>query len=73
MENSNKKYPKTDSISKVEEPATAYNLESKTVEDFELHPVLLQLLEIGLKQSEQDLGKPHAQVMAEMKLKYNLK
>ena len=73
MENSNKKYPKPDSISKVEEPATACNLESKTIADSELHPVLLQLLEIGLKQSEQDLGKPHAQVMAEMKLKYNLK
>jgi hypothetical protein len=73
MENSKKNHQKPDSISKVEEPATAYNLESKTVEDFELHPVLLQLLEIGLKQSEQDLGKPHAQVMAEMKLKYNLK
>ena len=73
MENSNKKYPKPDSISKVEEPATAYNLESKTIADSELHPVLLQLLEIGLKQSEQDLGKPHTQVMAEMKLKYNLK
>ena len=53
MENSNKKYPKTDSISKVEEPATAaYNLENKTVEGYELHPVLLQLLEIGNAQSE---------------------
>lgn len=40
MENSNKKHPKTDSISKVKEPATAaYNLENKTVEDSELHPV----------------------------------
>ncbi len=69
MENSNKKHPKTDSISKVEESATAYNLESKTVEDSELHPVLVKLIEIGKAQSEQDLGKPHAQVMAEMKLK----
>ena len=72
MENSNKKYQKPDSISKVEEPATAYNLESKTVEDFELHPVLVKLIEIGKAQSEQGLGRPHAQVMKEMKKRYNL-
>ncbi|MFZ4105546.1 hypothetical protein [Flavobacterium sp.] len=72
MENSNKKYQKPDSISKVEEPATDYNLESKTLEDSELHPVLVKLIEIGKVQSEQGLGKPHAQVMKEMKKRYNL-
>ncbi len=72
MENSNKKYQKPDSIYKVEEPATDYNLESKTVEDSELHPLLVKLIEIGKAQSEQGLGKPHAQVMKEMKKRYNL-
>ena len=72
MENSNKKQQKLDSISKVEEPATAYNLESKTVNDSELHPVLVKLIEIGKAQSELGLGKPHAQVMKEMKKRYNL-
>lgn len=72
MEHSNKKHPKLDVVSKVEEPATAYNLESKTVEDSELHPVLVKLIEIGKAQSEQGLGKPHAQVMKEMKKRYSL-
>jgi len=72
MENSNKKYQKPDSISKVEEPATASNLEIKAVEDSELHPVLVKLIEIGKAQSEQGLGKPHAQVMKEMKKRYSL-
>jgi hypothetical protein len=39
----------------------------------ELHPVLVQMLEIGLKQIELGQTKPHKQVMAEMKKKYNFK
>lgn len=35
--------------------------------------VLRKLLEIGLKQSEMGLGKPHEEVWAEMKLKHNFK
>ena len=54
MENSNKKHPKLDVVSKVEEPATASNLEIKAVEDSELHPVLVKLIEIGKAQKLSD-------------------
>lgn len=61
-------------INKVEEPTDLYQTtpESKKASE-ELNPILVQLLEIGLKQIELGETKPHDQVMAEMKKKYNFK
>lgn len=61
----------------VQEPATDY----KTTFEEKLDPtntdeqeILLQkLLAIGLEQSKMGLGRPHEEVWAEMKLKYNFK
>lgn len=59
---------------KIEEPAESYEVTPKSeVSSEELHPVLVQMLEIGLKQIELGQTKPHEQVMAEMKKKYNFK
>ena len=78
MENSNKKYPKTDSISKVEEPALEYFKTKKSVpsssnEEWDALPdVLKKLLEKGLKESDQDLGISHEEMMKKVKAKYPL-
>ena len=59
---------------KIEEPAAAYEVTPKSgVSSEELHPVLVQMLEIGLKQIKLGQTKPHEQVMVEMKKKYNFK
>jgi hypothetical protein len=59
---------------RVEEPTEAYEVTPKDeVTSEELHPVLVQMLEIGLRQIELGQTKPHEQVMAEMKKKYNFK
>ena len=59
---------------KIEEPAEAYEVTQKNeLTSEELHPVLVQMLEIGLKQIELGQTKPHDQVMSEMKKKYNFK
>ncbi len=78
MENSNKKYPKTDSISKVEEPALEYFKIEKLVlpssnDEWDALPeVLKKLLEKGLKESDQDLGISHEEMMKKVKAKYPL-
>ena len=78
MENSNKKYPKTDSISKVEEPALEYFKIEKLVpspsnDEWDALPeVLKKLLEKGLKESDQDLGISHEEMMTKVKAKYPL-
>lgn len=59
---------------RIEEPTEAYEVTpTNEVTSEELHPVLIQMLEIGLKQIEFGQTKPHEQVMAEMKKKYNFK
>ena len=69
MENPlNKKPPK-----KVNEPETVYKSQSEIEKEDESNSILNQLLEIGLKQIENGETRPHEEVMAEMKLKYNLK
>ena len=69
MENfSNNKPPK-----KVNEPETVYKSQSEIEKEEESNSILNQLLEIGLKQIENGETRPHEEVMAEMKLKYNLK
>ena len=68
MENSsNNKPPK-----KVNEPEIVYKSQSE-IEEEESNSILNQLLEIGIKQCENGETRLHEEVMAEMKLKYNLK
>ncbi len=69
MENSSKdNQPK-----KVKEPDTVYKSQSEIEKEDESNLILNQLLEIGLKQITNGETSPHEVVMAEMKLKYNLK
>jgi len=78
MEDSKKKYQKPDSISKVEEPALEYFNTEKLVPSFSneewdaLPEVLKKLLEKGLKESDQDLGISHEEMMKKVKAKYPL-
>lgn len=70
---SNQSQEKKD-INTVEESTEVYQTTPKGKKTGEeLNPVLAQLLEIGLKQIELGQTKPHEQVMAEMKKKYNFK
>ncbi len=69
MENSSKNNPQK----KVNEPETVYKSKSEIDNEEESNSVLNRLLEIGLKQIENGETRPHEVVMAEMKLKYNLK
>lgn len=67
MENSsNNKPPK-----KVNEPETVYKSQSKIEKEEESNSILNQLLEIGIKQCENGETRPHEEVMAEMKRKFN--
>ncbi|TDE30275.1 MULTISPECIES: hypothetical protein [Flavobacterium] len=78
MDSNSKKYKTNEKPQSVEEEAVLYqsksDLEIENQDDFwdELPEHVKQLIEIGLKQSEQGLGKPHSQIMAEVKKKYNL-
>ena len=64
---------KKDKKNQAEEPTENYQIESANeVQSEELHPILVQLIALGKEQSRQGLGKPHAQVMEEMKKKYNI-
>ena len=58
-------------INKIEEPSEIYEVtQNNEATSDELHPVLIQLLEIGLKQIENGEVKTHDEVMADMKKKY---
>lgn len=58
-------------INKIEEPSEIYEAtQNNEATSEELHPVLIQLLEIGLKQIENGEVKTHDEVMADMKKKY---
>jgi hypothetical protein len=70
MENSNKKYPKTDSISKVEEPALEYTKTEKLETEIEYHPVLESLILKAIKESEEGKSIPHEEVMRRLKERY---
>jgi hypothetical protein len=73
------KAPKKDSSDQkpdfLQKPAIEYlkaeNYSSE--EEEEMHPILIQLLEKAIKESEQGLGRPHKEVWAEMKAKFNFK
>ena len=70
------KAPKKDSADKnpdfLQEPATEYiNAENYTSEEEEeMHPILIQLLEKAIKESEQGLGISHDEMMRKVKEKY---
>ena len=58
---------------KVNEPETIYKSKSEQVDAFDYLPAhVKERLEKALQESAKGLGKPHAQVMAEVKAKYNL-
>ena len=72
MENNSKQ----NSSKKVHEPATVSKPKTKTEQSdaFDYLPTYVkERLEKSLQESEKGLGNPHAQVMAEVKAKYNLK
>lgn len=69
MENSSNSKPSK----KVNEPETVYKSQSEIEKEEDSNSILNQLLAIGLKQIENGEKRPHEEVMAEMKLKYNLK
>jgi hypothetical protein len=79
MNSNSKKDKPNENLPKVEEGATLYqsktDLENEnSVTDWDdLPEILQQLLEKGIKQCEEGQTKPHAQVMAEMKARFNLK
>jgi hypothetical protein len=56
----------------LQEPVTEYiNAENYTSEkEEEMHPILIQLLEKAIKESEQGLGIPHEEVMRRIKEKF---
>jgi hypothetical protein len=60
---------------KVNEPETVYKSKSEMeqVDAFDYLPAhLKERLEKALQESAKGLGKPHAEVMAEVKARYNL-
>lgn len=65
MDNSNKNQKKPD-LHKVEEPITEYSLyslENNVVDDSELHPILIQLLEKSVNQAEAGEVFSHEEAM----------
>ena len=75
MENP-KKYSNDQKSSFVQEPETIYEAKQEIIQQKntpEQEILLQKLLALGLKQSEMGLGRPHKEVWAEMKLKYNFK
>jgi hypothetical protein len=60
----------------VSEPETLYETKQEIIQQKNTPKqeiLLKKLLAIGLKESEMGLGRPHKEVWAEMKLKYNFK
>jgi hypothetical protein len=79
MNSNSKKEKSNENLPKVEESSTVYksktDLEKEKSENdwIDLPEILQQLIEKGIKQCESGQTKPHAQVMAEMKKRFNLK
>ena len=59
-------------IDSAQEPTTEYKkiTDFSTEEEEEMHPILAQLLEKALEQSEQGLGISHEEMMKKVKEKY---
>jgi hypothetical protein len=70
------KAPKKDATQKtpsfLQEPATEYvkPISEASETEEEMHPILVQLLEKALEESEQGLGIPHEEMMKIVKEKY---
>lgn len=70
------KPPKKDSTQKTpgfpQEPVTEYvkPISEASETEEEMHPILVQLLEKALEESEQGLGIPHEEMMKIVKEKY---
>ena len=79
MNSNSKKDKPSENLPKVEESSTIYkskaDLENENSgADWDNLPEILQkLIEKGIKQCEAGETKPHAQVVAEMKARFNLK
>lgn len=79
MNSNHKKDKPTENLPKVEESSTMYKSkndlekENSDMDWDNLPEILQQLLEKGIKQCEEGQTKPHAQVIAEMKARFNLK
>ncbi len=73
-----RKYKIIERLLKVEEEATVYKLESILGEELvkdgwdELSPELQQAIDISIGQSDRGEVRPHEEVMAEIKKKYNI-
>jgi predicted transcriptional regulator len=71
------KVPKKDATDKnpdfLQEPATEYQSKSEIVVEDEMAELLEKLIKKGLEQIERGETKSHAQVIAEMRIKHNLK
>ena len=67
MENTSKNNPPK----KVTEPETVYKAKSEFENQEESNSVLNQLLDIAIKQCENGETRPHDEVMAEIKRKFN--
>lgn len=78
MDIESRKYKVIEKLLKVEEEATIYKLETilndELVKDGwdELSPELQQALDISIGQSERGEVRPHEEVMAEIRKKYNI-
>jgi hypothetical protein len=69
MENS-KKHDSKDRIDFVNEPILEYGNEKKEFDEAEFHPILIQLLEKSIKESEEGKGSTTEEVMKRVKEKY---
>jgi hypothetical protein len=71
------KAPKKDSTNinpdYLQEPVTEYQSKSEIAVEDEMAELLEKLIKKGLEQIERGETKPHAQVIAEMRIKHNLK
>lgn len=68
----NKKNPSHEKkhINKVEEPITDYNVEKNAVQEEELHPVLVKLLEKSIKNHEEGNVISHDEALKRIKERY---
>ena len=57
----------------LQEPVTEYQSKSEIAVEDEMAELLEKLIKKGLEQIERGETKPHAQVIAEMRIKHNLK
>lgn len=71
MDNSSKKYKKSDSNTpKVEEPTIAYNTEEKIYKNIEDHPLFTKVIEKCIQDSKNGKGISHEEMMKRVKEKY---